>query len=442
MKLFRILASLWLAACASPALAKLDAKHYELPNGLKVVVVERPGTEVVTHMMWFDVGSTYEPQGKSGIAHYLEHLVFKETEELGVNEYSRRIEAMGGNNNAFTGRDFTAYYVSIGAQHLEEVMDLEAERLQRLQPSQESFDSEKGVILEERAMRIDNQPVQQLQESMLSALFRHHQYRIPIIGWEHEIKALTLKDAMDFYHHYYQPRNATMLVVGDVEANEVYALARKHFGNWRPQPEAKQLLLVEPPRKGEITIKLHHPGVRQPQWLYMYTAPSLGVGDQKIIFPLMVLSELLGSGKTSLLYKKMAVEEQLVIDTGCDYDDFMRGPGTFTVYATPREGASREDFYRAYQHIVRNVAENGVSAEELTRVKNKLKAASVYSRDGNTAIAYMLGQLLVLGKDESYFNRWEDSIDAVGNYDIKAAAALLLKSDPPVAGVLLPEEAK
>lgn len=439
MKAFHILAALWLAAFASPALAKLDAEHYALPNGMKVVVVERPGTDVITHMIWFDVGSTYEPQGKSGIAHYLEHLVFKETEELGVNEYSRRIEAMGGNNNAFTGRDFTAYYVSIGAQNLEAVMDLEAERLMRLNPSQESFDSEKGVILEERAMRIDNQPVQQLQEAMMSALFKHHQYRIPIIGWEHEIKALTLKDAMDFYHYYYQPKNATMLVVGDVKAEDVYRLAKKHFGSWRARPEAKPLILEEPPRKADILLTLHHPGVKQPQWIYMYTAPSLGVGNQKDIFPLMVLSELLGSGKTSLLYKEMAVKNKIAIDTGSDYDDFMRGPGTFTVYATPVEGAAREEFYAGYLRILNEVAEKGVPAQELERIKNKLKASSIYARDGNTAIAYLLGQLLVLGKDESYFNAWEDSIDAVSADDIRSAAELLLKSEPPVAGVLLPE---
>lgn len=420
--------------------AELKAEHYTLENGMKVVVVERPGTGVVTHMVWMNVGSSVEPEGKSGVAHYLEHMMFKETESLNVNEYSRTIERLGGKNNAFTGRDFTAFYVSIGAQYLPQVMKLEAERMMRLTPSNESFTSEKKVILEERAMRIDNQPSSQLGEAMQSALFYHHPYRIPIIGWQHEIRALTLDDVMTFYHTHYHPANALLLVVGDVKAEKVLEEAKKYYGEWKPADDVLPAPLQEPPHLAATTLTLHHPGVKQKQWVMAYVTPSLGLGDQSLIFPMMVFSGVLGQGKNSLLYQEMGVKERMLVDIGTDYESFSKGPGLFTVYAVPQETASLKTFKTRYRQMVHKVAMEGVPAEELERVKNSLKAEAIYARDGNAAIAFPFGELLMLGKDETYFNDWDDTIGKVTNEDVKRAAQFIDQLPSPVTGILLPEK--
>lgn len=437
MKRFFSCLMVFLLLAGTSSAEGLKASGFTLGNGLEVQVVEYHRAPVVTHMLWFRTGAADDPKGISGVAHYLEHMMFKGTKTVPDGEYTRRIERLGGEHNAFTGADFTAYYVTIAKEHLATVMELEADRIQNLAPV--GFDSEREVIIEERRMRIDNQPQALLGEKMAATLFAGHPYGIPIIGWKEEMAKLTAADVMAYYRTHYYPGAAVLVLVGDITLEEARKLAEKYYGNWsvttvpeRVWPEYSLLAKAQ-------RVQFSHPEVRQPIWSREYPAPSLVYGEKTQAFPLMLLGDLLGDGNSSWLYRRLVVERKLAVEAAASYSPFTLGPATFGVTLVPAQGVGMEALEAAYQEELQSFLNQEIPPRDLERVKNNLKAAAVYLRDGVQGQAYILGQLLMLGYDADFFANWTKQIDAVTADDLKAAATAVLQENHAVTGLLLPE---
>ncbi len=431
-----ILALLW----TTPASAEgLKATSFTLENGLEVRVVEYHRAPVVTHMIWLRAGAADEPAGVSGVAHYLEHMMFKGTRTVPDGEYTKRIERLGGEHNAFTGADFTAYYVTIAKEHLPTVMELEADRMQNLAP--QGFEAERQVIIEERRSRIDNQPQAMLAEKMAARLFAGHPYSIPIIGWKEEMARLTKEHVMQYYHTHYHPSAAVVVLVGDINPKEARALAEKYYGSW---PKGKVPLRhwpdFIPPRQAE-RVRFSHAEVHQPVWGRDYTAPSLVYGDTAQAFPLMLLADILGDGRSSWLYKRLVVDRKLAVDASASYSGFSLGPTTLGVTLVPAKGVTLEALETAYEEERAAFLKTDIMPRDLQRVKNKLKAMAVYLRDGLQGQAFTLGHLLMLGFDERFLTRWSQSIDAVSAADVIVAAQAVLQNEHSVTGELMPSSA-
>lgn len=430
-----------IAACvlflALPAAAEgLKSEGFTLENGLKVRVIEYRRAPVVTHMIWLKTGAADDPPGISGVAHYLEHMMFKGTPGVPDGQYTKRIERMGGEHNAFTGADFTAYYVTIAKEHLPEVMKLEADRMQNLRPS--GFDSEREVIIEERRSRIDNRPEALLAEHMAGKLFAGHPYGIPIIGWKDEMARLTAGDVMEYYRTHYHPTAAVLVLVGDITAKEARPLAEKYYGGWRPANVPGRDWPAYSYLKKAQRVSLRHPEVREPVWARDYPAAGLVWGEKNRAFPLMLLADLLGGGRTGYLYRELVVSRKLAVAADASYNPFSLGPATFGVSLSPVRGVSLEALEKAYEEELRTFMENEIAPRDLERVKNSLKAAAVYLRDGLQGQAFTLGQLLMLGYDAAFFDEWTRKIDAVNAEDVKAAARETLQMPHSVTGALLP----
>jgi zinc protease len=324
------LLTLVLTLAAPSAWAEVfGAKERVLDNGLRVVAVEIDRAPVVTHMVWYRVGAMDEPPGKSGIAHFLEHLMFKGTETRGPGEFSERVARHGGRDNAFTAQDYTGYFQSVASDRLDMVMEMEADRMVNLKIAEDHFEPEKLVVLEERAQRTDSDPSSILWEQSAAAFYRNHPYAIPIIGWRHEIEALTIRDALDFYEDWYAPNNAIVVVSGDVSAEEVFALAEKHYGPIPARDLPARPTLIEPPLTVAARVTLADPRVRQPSLVIRKPAPSWGTSDDKNeLYALDVLMEILGGGNTGLLSRALVVEDGVAVAAGAWFSGSNRGPGS------------------------------------------------------------------------------------------------------------------
>lgn len=420
--------------------AALTAEGFELENGMRVQVISSHRAPVVTHMLWLKAGGADDPPGYSGVAHYLEHMMFKGTRHVPDGQYTKRVEKLGGEHNAFTGTDFTAYYVTIAKEHLPAVMALEADRMQHLRPT--GFASERDVVIEERRSRVDNDPGAVLGEKMTARLFGDHPYGRPIIGWKEEVSALTEHSVMEYYRTHYHPDAAVLVLVGDITLQEAKALAQEHYGSWRPASVPSRAWPAYTPLSAAQEIVLAHPEVRQSEWMRHYPAPSLGWGDKSHVFALMLLSDLLGGGRTGALYSRLVVERGLAVEAGASYSPFAWGPSAFGVFLVPAKGVEAAALAKAYEEEIAKFMARDIPAHDLERVKNSLKAAAIYLRDGLQSQAFVLGQLLMLGRDAAFFDAWTKNIDAVTPEDIKAAARAVLVEQRAVTGVLLPGAAE
>ena len=421
----------------------LKTEETTLSNGLRLVVVEHHRAPIVTHMLWFRVGAADEPPGKSGVAHYLEHMFFKGTPTVPDGEYDRRIKQMGGEMNAFTGQDFTAYYVTVAKEHLETVMALEADRMQAISPPKESFASERDVVLEERRSRIDNHPGALLGEQMTTALMRGHPYATPIIGWQQEIKILEEADVMGFYRNHYHPGNAVLLLVGDITLPEAKTLAEKQYGSWKStSSESVERTAWPAPEVMEASevITLRHANVQQPQWTRIYRAPGLIYGNSEQAFPLMLLADLLGEGKASRLYQKLVVEQKLVVAVNTSYNAFSLGPARWSLSAVPVPGVTLEQISQAMDREIVAIMNTPITDNEMMRIKNRSKASAIFARDGLMGLAFVFGQLYMLGLPPGLFLDWSEKTDAVTKEQLTQAAQHVLINQPFIEGHLLPEE--
>ncbi len=428
-----------LAAPASAAV--FEPTTFELDNGMQVVVVENHRAPVVIHTVWYRVGAADEPPGKSGIAHFLEHLMFKGTETVAAGEFSKIVARNGGRDNAFTSYDYTGYIQTISRDNLELVMRMEADRMVNLRLAEPDVLTERDVIQEERRQRTDNSPGAKLGEMVLATQYLAHPYRIPVIGWAHEIAQLSREDALAFYKEYYAPNNAILVVVGDVTPDEVRTLAEKYYGVHEPNPDLKpRQRPQEPPQIAARRLTYHDVQVRQPSWRRSYLAPSRASGETQHAVPLQVLSEILGGGSVSRLYQKLVVEERVAAAAGSYYDAVALDKSTFTVYAAPVPGGDVAAVEEAVDVVLVNLLATGVTEAELKRAKDGLMAAAVYARDDLNQAPRVIGNALTGGLTLAHIENWPDEVAAVTAEDVLAAAKAVLDTRRSVTAELLPEK--
>ncbi len=422
--------------------AAATVEQFKLANGLEVIVIPNHRVPAVTQMLWIKVGAADDPLGKSGLAHFHEHMMYQGTPAYGAGEYAERITAAGGEQNAFTGNDAVAYYITIAKEKLPLAMELEANRMGPLSPSDSNAKKEKEVIIEERRARIENNPQALFSEQMTAALWRNHPYHQPIIGWMHEMEGLTKNDVLAFHQRWYHPNNAILILSGDITAAEARPLVERYYGVLSVGAVPKRRWNSEPPHNAARTIAMHHTNVQQPVWERIYAASSLGSGNKDHALPLLVLSQLLGGGKTSTLYRSLVVDKRLASDVDVGYDVFRIGPSQFEIEITPEPGIEIAAIENAFEEELARAIKDGFSEKDLARAKTLLKAQSIYARDGLESMARVMGWIRMTGLDKDYFTRWPEMIEAVTPAQITEAAKATLNARQSVTGVLLPEEKK
>jgi zinc protease len=431
-----------LASLALPARAlNVDVSHFTLDNGMQVVVIPDHRAPVVTHMVWYRVGSADEPKGKAGIAHFLEHLLFKGTETLEPGEFSRTVRRHGGQDNAFTSTDYTGYFQRISRDRLDLVMGLEADRMANLVLTDQDVVTELDVVLEERRSRIDNNPQSLLWEQMTAALYTAHPYGIPIIGWMSEVSQLTRQDAMDFYRLHYTPSNALVVVAGDVTEEEVRELVDKHYAPLEntadPGPRVRT---PEPEPIAARRVQLVDARAATPVVQRVYLAPSYTTAEPGRGEALEVLAQILGGGATSQLYRSLVVESESAAAAGASYSGDGLDSGTFVIYAAPAAGVEVDTAESEFDAVLAGIIADGVSEEELERARSRLIASTVYALDSQSRLARIFGVALANGRTIDDVVNWTDRIEAVTGEDVQAAAAEVLRIERSVTGILLPEE--
>jgi zinc protease len=430
-------ASLLALLAAAPATARVfSPETFTLDNGLQVVVVANRRTPVVSHMIWYRVGAMDEPAGRSGLAHLLEHLMFKGTPTAPQGEFSRLVARNGGQENAFTSYDFTAYFQNIARDRLELVMQLEADRMRNLVLTEDQVAPERQVVLEERRQRVDNDPAALLDERANATLYLNHPYRRPLIGWAHEIARLTAADALNFYRQWYAPNNAVLVVAGDVSAAEVRALAEKTYGVIPKGALPERLDLVEPPPATERRVSLSDARVRQPMWQRTYPAPGYRSGDGQTAYALEVLADLLGGGASSRLYRKLVVEDGVAVAAGVGYDPARRGPAEFSLYASPRAPADLGRVEQAVEAEIVRLLTDGVSEEDVERAKARMIAEAAYARDSLGTPAHVIGRALAIGQTVEDVEAWPERIGQVTRGQVEAAARRVLAGPGTVTSLL------
>ncbi len=420
--------------------AVFNPKSFTLKNGLQVVVISNHRAPVVTHMIYYKVGAMDEPPGKSGIAHYLEHLMFKGTKTLKPGEFSAIVARNGGQENAFTSQDYTGYFQSVASDRLEEMMRIEADRMTNLVLSNEAIEPERKVVAEERRSRIENNPAGKLNEQADAAQYMNHPYRIPIIGWDHEVNALTREDLLAFYRAWYAPNNAVLVISGDVTVDTVKPLAEKHYGVIPARTLPERPDWREPPQLADRRVTYKHKQVRQPTWSRRYLAPSYASGPAEHTYALQVLAEILGGGSTSRLYKTLAVEEKVAASAGAWYDADARGPGQFSIYGSPRPGQKLEEVEALAEREIARLLKDGVTVQEVADAVQRLQDAAIFARDSVSGPARIIGGALMVGMTIEDVERWPERIGAVTVDTVNAAAKAVFGQMGTVTAVLLPEK--
>jgi zinc protease len=436
-----------LAACAALFALSADARElprpetFTLSNGLQVVVITDRRAPVVTHMLWYRVGAADEPRGHSGIAHFFEHLMFKGTRDIAPGEFSRTIARNGGEDNAFTSWDYTAYYERIARDRLEIAMRMEADRMRNLRFSDETFVSERNVIGEERRQRIDNNPGAVMGERMRAMLWPHHPYGTPIIGWLHEIQALDRETALQFYQTWYAPNNAILVIAGDVDAAELRPLVQRYYGRLRPTRNLpSRAWVTDPPSVGPMRITHRDEKVRQPSMSRYYRAISYGVDEGRQAHALDVALEILGGSETSRLYRELVERRRIAVGASAGGDTSGLGGGSVWVSATPVEGVSLETLEAAVDEVIAAYLRDGPTEAELARAKSSLSAAAVYARDSQESMANIYGASLAQGESIDDVVNWANDIEAVTRDEVMTMARTTLDLDDSVTGWLLPPE--
>jgi zinc protease len=421
----------------------LDASHFTLGNGLEVVVIPDHRTPVVTHMVWYKVGSADETAGKSGLAHFLEHLMFKGTKKNPLGRYSQTVATLGGQENAFTTDDYTAYYQRTPRERLKTLMEFESDRMTGLVLTDEVVKPELQVVLEEQNMRVANNPGARLGEAMEAALYLNHPYGRPVIGWRHEIEKLDREAALAFYRRFYTPNNAILVVAGDVTPDEVKTLAEATYGKVErvvevgPRDRPK-----EPVQEAARTVTLADARVTQPSLRRFYLAPSARTAETGESEALDVLSSILGSGSNSRLYQTLVIDKDIALNVGAGYSGTGLDYSLFQVAATPKPGTSLPQIEAAMDAVLAEVIDKGVTAEELERCKNRLIADAVYAQDNQATLARWFGAGLATGLTVEQVQTWPDRVRQVTADSVRAAARRYLDKRRSVTGYLIKDTAR
>jgi zinc protease len=417
-----------------------EVAHFTLGNGLEVVVIPDHRTPVVTHMVWYRVGSADETPGKSGLAHFLEHLMFKGTKKNPMGLFSQTVATIGGQENAFTSSDYTGYFQRTSREHLKTLMEFESDRMTGLILTDDVVRPELAVVLEEQNMRIANNPGARLEVQMDAALYLNNPYHRPIIGWRNEIEALTREDALAFYRRFYTPNNAVLIVAGDVTAAEVKTLVDETYGKIKPLAEiAPRVRPQEPTPEAPRTVTLSDSRVTQPSLQRFYLVPSYTTAKPGDAEALDVLAHVLGHGSTGRLYQELVVDRGVSVSAGAGYDGTSLDPAKLRVYGSPKPGTSLAQLEDAIDSVLAEVAEKGVSSTELERSKNRLIADAVYAQDNQGTLARWYGAALTTGGSVEQVQTWPDRIRAVTAERVQAAARQWFDKRRSVTGYLVKE---
>jgi zinc protease len=447
---YRLAASLFvtLVLSASGALAQTTVTSeppatFTLPNGLQVLVIQDHRTPVVTQMVWYKVGSADETPGKSGLAHFLEHLMFKGTSKHPVGEFSQTVLKVGGNENAFTSVDYTGYFQRVPREQLGKMMEFEADRMTGLILKDENVLPERDVVLEEYNMRVANNPEARLNEQMMAALYLNHPYGRPVIGWHQEIEKLGREDALAFYRRFYAPNNAILVIAGDVDVNEIRPLAEATFGKVAAQPAipAQRIRPQEPEPVAPRTVTLADPHVEQPTVKRDYLVPSAATAAAGESPALDVLAQLMGNGSNSYLYRALVVDKPLAVNANATYQGTSLDGTQFSISAAPRQGVDFATVEQVIDGVIADLAKNPARAEDLERVKTQLIAEAIYAQDNQATLARWYGGGLTTGLSIEDIRSWPDRIRAVTAEQVRAAAAKWLDKKRSVTGYLIKDTA-
>jgi zinc protease len=431
------LLSPWPATRAQAQAASVS--KFTLANGLELVVIPQSRAPVVTHMIWYKVGAADEPPGTSGIAHFLEHLMFKGTEKSPAGKFSKAVAAMGGQENAFTSQDYTGYFQRVPSARLAEVMAFEADRMTGLVLTDDVVRPELNVVLEEQNQRIGNRPEAQFSEQVEASLYLNHPYGKPVIGWRHEIEALTREDALAFYRRFYTPNNAIVVIAGDVDPAAVKRLAEQTYGKVAPRSKiGPRLRPQEPPPRAVRSLVFADPQVQQSRLQRAYLVPSY-VSSNVPGEPeaLEVLAHLLGSGVNGRLYRALVVEKPVAVDAVAWYQGTMLDETTFGLTARPRPGVTLQQLEQAIDGVIADFIKADIDAGDLKRAKTKLIAEAVYAQDSQARLARWYGAALVTGSTIADVEAWPDRIRGVTAEAVRAAAAKWLEKRRSVTGYLI-----
>jgi zinc protease len=411
---------------------------FTLDNGMQVVVIEDHRAPVVVHMVWYKAGAADETPGVSGVAHFLEHLLFKATDTLASGELSKTVAENGGTDNAFTSHDYTAYFQRVAADRLGLMMSMEADRMRNLRLTEEDILTERQVIIEERNQRTDNSPQALFAEQANAAQYLNHRYGVPIIGWRHEMETLGLQDALAYYERYYAPNNAILVVAGDVTPEEVRRLAKEHYEPIPPNPDLPERARPSEPRQtAERRLTFRDPRVAQPYVSRSYLAPERDPGDQETAAALVMLSEVLGGGQTGYLNEKLVFEQKKAIYTSAYYRGQSLDDTTFGLYIVPAEGVSLEDAEAALDATLAQFLKDGVDEAQLDRIKMQIRAGQIYERDNVERLARRYGSALTQGLTIRDIQEWPEILQRVTEEDILVAARDILNRDTAVTGYLM-----
>ncbi len=429
---------LWLigaGACSASAFGQtMNVTEKVLPNGLKVLLKEDHKSPVVTFQVWYKVGSRNEKLGTTGISHLLEHMMFKGTKKYGPKTFSQTVMRNGGNDNAFTGKDYTAYFENFSADRLDIALDLESDRMHNLLLDPKDFQSERDVVKEERRMRTDDDPTSSMVEEMTAEAFIAHPYEWPVIGWMADISSITRDDLYQHYRTYYAPNNATVVVVGDFDTKTLLPRIERYFGSIPRQLSPPKVGAVEPKQRGERRITVKRPA-ELPAVFAGYHTPDIKHADS---YALEVLQGILSSGKSSRLYQSLVYQQQIALYAGGDYDDIANDPNLFYVYAGVMPGKTTDEVEKALYAEIEKLKTDPVTDDELAKAKNQVEASFIMGQD---SIFY---QAMLLGEFESVANwrlleTYVEKIRSVTKEDVTRVAREYLTADNRTVGILIPQ---
>ena len=412
----------------------LDVFETTLDNGLKVLLLEEHKAPVVTFHIWYRVGSRNEQIGRTGLAHLVEHMMFKGTEKVGGQEFSRRVRRNGGRDNAFTSQDYTGYFVTIAADRIQLPLELEPDRMVNLRLDPAEVKRERSVVMEERRLRTEDDPSSALWEEVNAAAFKAYPYGHPVIGWMEDLRQLTRTDVQNFYKTYYVPNNAVVVVVGDFDRAQLLPRIQKAFDSISRAPEPPPVRSDEPPQKGERRVMLRRPDARLPSLVAGYHAPNMKDPDS---YALDMLEVILAGGKSARLYRHLVYEKQLALGAGAYYARVSAAPDLFSLYATPLPGKSVEELEQALFDEIERIKTELVSARELQKAKNQIEASFIFGQDSIFSLARQLASYEIVA-GWRYWEAYLPGIRAVTREDVQRVAQKYLTREKRTVGVLIP----
>ena len=426
-------------ATARASSVSTKVSEFKLDNGLQVVVVPDHRAPVVTHYVWYRVGAADEPPGTSGIAHFLEHLMFKSTDKIASGDFSKIVSRLGGQDNAFTTNDMTGYFQRISKDRLKTMMEMEADRMVNLKLTEKEVTTERAVIIEERRSRTENNPSSILAEQMSAALYQNHPYRIPIIGWMHEMEKLSREDALNFYKRHYAPNNAIVVVAGDVTVEEVKALAEATYGKVPANPAIKpRVRPQEPVQRAGRRVDLKDPRAGNSSVRRYYLAPAYGTAQPGEAEALHLLLKIAGQGATSRLYQKLVAEAKIASSAGGWYSGSGLDSGSIGLYAVAAPDVGLDKVEAAMDGVLNELRAKPVTPDELERAKKAYIADFIYEADSQSALARRYGEGLIIGQTIEQINNWPAAIAKVTAEDVQRVAAKFLDIRSSVTGTLVP----